>query len=340
MHQTALEKTQLNPISQSVGGDRIWCTSSLTLAAHSREMWSQMMKCAFQQTPQKRMEEKSHQFRDKDQDLLSYSPHLPLWLWIVNRLLTPHKAIEPLPHHFPQNISTNQMSRQHCRHWGPQTWYQSIKSIKFLLRQYPRPPSKPGSVAQQQNRCSNAKSMKQFRSITWPLGCASVVREKGQVKEMHVLRGFFFFKVAAEMAERTKIYSGMLFQRDGPKDWKALAPVMVLNLGTDRPIPLLFLREWDGSDKASININININWMFSTKYFVGQQTDLEQYSNLYMHPTKGTKQWNTASKRRWLCHNTAQSILHTLKFGEVSVCDIIPKWFVIIKTIRHRSTCN
>ena len=59
--------------------------------------------------------------------------------------------------------------------------------------------------------------------------------------------------------------------------------------------------------------------------FVGQQTYLEQCSKLYWQPTKGTKQWNTASKWRGLSHQAGQSILDTLKFGEVSVRDAIQK---------------
>ena len=53
-------------------------------------------------------------------------------------------------------------------------------------------------------------------------------------------------KVATEMAERTD--SGRLFQRDKVQELKALAPVLVLTLGTDRLVSLLNLSEWDGSD--------------------------------------------------------------------------------------------
>ena len=42
----------------------------------------------------------------------------------------------------------------------------------------------------------------------------------------------YFLKVATEMAERTD--SGRLFQRDEAQEWKALAPVLVLTLGTDK----------------------------------------------------------------------------------------------------------
>ena len=37
---------------------------------------------------------------------------------------------------------------------------------------------------------------------------------------------------------------------------------------------------------------------------------------------KEKKQWNTASKWRWYCHNAGQPIQNTLNFGEVSVMNI------------------
>ena len=42
----------------------------------------------------------------------------------------------------------------------------------------------------------------------------------------------YFFKVATELAEQTD--SGRLFQRDEAQERKALAPVVVLTLGTDK----------------------------------------------------------------------------------------------------------
>ena len=53
-----------------------------------------------------------------------------------------------------------------------------------------------------------------------------------------------------EMAERTD--SGRLFQTDAAQEWKTLAPVLVLTLGTDRLIPLFGIHERDGSDVASM----------------------------------------------------------------------------------------
>ena len=55
-------------------------------------------------------------------------------------------------------------------------------------------------------------------------------------------------KVATEVAERTD--SGRLFQREGPHELKALAPVLVLILGMDRVISLFDLSERDGREMA------------------------------------------------------------------------------------------
>ena len=44
--------------------------------------------------------------------------------------------------------------------------------------------------------------------------------------------------------------SGRLFQREGANDLKALAPVLILILGTDRVIPLFDLSERDGREMA------------------------------------------------------------------------------------------
>ena len=55
---------------------------------------------------------------------------------------------------------------------------------------------------------------------------------------------------------------------------------------------------------------------------------------------KGTKQWNTTSKWKRLCHNAGQSILKTLKFGEGSVHDTIQKEIAIIETTKHKSSCK
>ena len=59
----------------------------------------------------------------------------------------------------------------------------------------------------------------------------------------------YFLKIATEMAERTD--SG-LFQTDGALEWKALAPVLVLTLGTNKLLSLFDLSEREGVDEASM----------------------------------------------------------------------------------------
>ena len=51
--------------------------------------------------------------------------------------------------------------------------------------------------------------------------------------------------------------SWRLLQRDRSQEWKALAPVLVLMLGTDRLIPLFDLSECDGSDADIYEQQVN-----------------------------------------------------------------------------------
>ena len=60
----------------------------------------------------------------------------------------------------------------------------------------------------------------------------------------------YLLKVATELAERT--HSERLFQRDGAQEWKALAPVLVLTLATDKLLSLFHLCEREVSDGASM----------------------------------------------------------------------------------------
>ena len=114
--------------------------------------------------------------------------------------------------------------------------------------------------------------------------------------------------------------SGKLFQRNGAQEWKALVPVLVLTLGTDRLIPWFDLSTgWGWINKHGVKINR----LFFALDILSQQIDLEKYLKPYWQPMKGMKQWNTAGKWRWLCHNVSQSILNALKFGEVNVGDTI-----------------
>ena len=59
-----------------------------------------------------------------------------------------------------------------------------------------------------------------------------------------------FLKVATELEERTD--SGSLFQREEAQEWKALAPVLVLTLGTDKLLSLFDFSEREGIDAASM----------------------------------------------------------------------------------------
>ena len=60
----------------------------------------------------------------------------------------------------------------------------------------------------------------------------------------------YFIKVATEMAERTN--SGRLFQRDGAQEWKVLAPLLVLTLGTNKLLLLFDLSEREGVNAANM----------------------------------------------------------------------------------------
>ena len=60
----------------------------------------------------------------------------------------------------------------------------------------------------------------------------------------------YFLKVVTELAERRD--SRRLFHRDGAQEWKALAPVLVLTLGTDKLLSLFDLSEREGIDAASM----------------------------------------------------------------------------------------
>ena len=132
---------------------------------------------------------------------------------------------------------------RHPQYWCPvlRTYInQSINQASIS----PISPAKPGSVAQQPNQCSTAKLRKQFRNINRPLGSDGIYGGKAKSKR-YVFR--CFLKVVTELAERTD--SGRLFQRDGAQ---ALAPVLVLTLGTDKLLSLFDLSEREGIDAASM----------------------------------------------------------------------------------------
>ena len=79
------------------------------------------------------------------------------------------------------------------------------------------------------------------------MGSDGIYGEKAKSKRC-VFR--YFLKVATELAEWTD--SGRLFQRDRAQEWKALAPVLVLTLGTDKLLSLFDLSEWEGIDAATM----------------------------------------------------------------------------------------
>ena len=109
-------------------------------------------------------------------------------------------------------------------------------------------------MVQQPDWCSNTKSLKLSRNINRPLG--TPVSKGGEAKsKRYVLR--HLLKVATKVAER--IGSGRLFQREGVQELKALAPVSVLILGTDRVIPLFDLSECDGIEGASKTNQTNLS---------------------------------------------------------------------------------
>ena len=118
--------------------------------------------------------------------------------------------------------------------WRDIHCYQSINQTSVA----PISPVKPGSVARQPNQCSTAKSRKQFRNInrSW-----EVTVFMGKRPNQRDVSSDIFLKVATELAEQTD--SGRLFKGTGAQEWKALAPVLVLTLGTDKLLSLFDLSE-------------------------------------------------------------------------------------------------
>ena len=91
-------------------------------------------------------------------------------------------------------------------------------------------------------KCEVVEVVPQHQQV---VGHTGIYGGKAKLKR-YVLRRLL--KVATEVAERTD--SGRLFQREGAHELKALAPVLVLILGTDRVIPLFDLSERDGREMA------------------------------------------------------------------------------------------
>ena len=85
--------------------------------------------------------------------------------------------------------------------------------------------------------------------------------------------------------------------------------------------------QWMGWKRCGKH-GVEINRLFFMKTFGGQQTDLEQCSKFYWQPMKGTKQWNTASKRRWLQTYTS-----------TPNCSLIIRNCLIDFAVEHRFSC-
>ena len=103
-----------------------------------------------------------------------------------------------------------------------------------------------------------------------------------------------------------------------PRDWQTI---------------IIVWSQWTGRNRCSQH-GMKINRLFFPQGFVGQQIDLNKYSKPYWQPMKRTKQWNTVSKWRRLCHQAGQLILHMLKPSEVNVSSTnlaaaVSKWDTI-----------
>ena len=102
-------------------------------------------------------------------------------------------------------------------------------------------------MVHQTNQCSKAKIQDSVQKRQQTTGCAGSYGGKAKSKR-YVFRRLF--KNAVEGADRTKRRS--LFHRVGPQQRKALSPVLVLTLGTEKLIPLFDLSERDGTDGVNI----------------------------------------------------------------------------------------
>ena len=91
-----------------------------------------------------------------------------------------------------------------------------------------------------------------------------------------------------EMAERTD--SSRLFQRDGAQECKALAPVLVLTLGSERLIHFF----WISVNKMEV-WSENKQCVFHETFWRSTNSSWTIFS-IYWQPMKGTKQWNTAKE--------------------------------------------
>ena len=100
------------------------------------------------------------------------------------------------------------------------------QSIKLLYHQYPRRSQTQWCNSQIGVQIQSRRGYSVTSTGRWAHRC---LREKAKSKR-YVLKSLL--KVATEVAERTD--SGRLFQSEGAHEMKALAPVLVFILGTDR----------------------------------------------------------------------------------------------------------
>ena len=174
---------------------------------------------------------------------------------------------------------------------------QSINQSNLLLRQYPRWSQaqwrKSQISVQQQNRGNSYITSTGHRACWYVWG-------KGQVKEMclpMLLEGSSWIgwmdrqREDVPRRQGTRVKSSCICVGLDPRDWQIIIVVW---------------SQWMGWKRCSKH-GVKIDRLFFTQGLVGQQTALEQYSKPYWQPMKGTKQWNTASKWRWLCHQVGAS---------------------------------
>ena len=91
------------------------------------------------------------------------------------------------------------------------------------------------------------KSRIRSKNVNRQPGVQAVMEGKAKSKRCVFRR---LLKDAVEGADWTKRRS--LFHKLGPQERKALAPVLVLTLGTEKLIPLFDLSERDGTDRVNI----------------------------------------------------------------------------------------
>ena len=97
----------------------------------------------------------------------------------------------------------------------------------------------------------NSQRLYRYKRLCFGINSAAEIFHKKVAEVVQNIPIFrYFLKVATELAERTD--SGSLFQRDGAQEWKALALVLVLTLGTDKLLLLFDFSEREGIDAASM----------------------------------------------------------------------------------------